>query len=898
MATNTSTGTRSKAKAGAKKDGPGGLEQGSVAREEKAGGMKTSRSGGGESGLAKRFTPASLRRLLESGVRVIEGKMGFYQHHEPFSAISLAAYFTMTARQSWSALDRLADEGLVRWIETENGYDERWQVTRNGLYVVQSYIASKNRVQSKAAAALSVRMSALLHLPSKFEALDGVIGWGPWMNGSEYGPVIIGLEVSDWTGIDAKTRFEMIIAALDGLALEEHMDRRHVPNVVVMGFSAKDGVPWRLRRHKVLGLRKSADAGRAEHGIGELVELDGAQLDVDEAKYQEGVEDLAEKLGLWVRPAEDEDDERRHSRGREADHLSWYDMVRTGFNPFDPDQAKPTEEELSERRRVWGAKAAVTMEVAAVRLSPCGSLRPRRGHKKPSEAPARNRGLLGFAWSEDRDYWRNVDSLRWHLGTREYAPKDLGAHADAMHEAGVTESAVRSYAWLANAERSGRDVVQAFEVLRRGWLTHIGAMQKHDEAVLKRQTRPKVAYFTLFCIGAGEPVPVAMVRQPISQNKAMRDAVSLALMGALRRLFTRYGEPMAKYLGEERGLWSLSWLMCGKRVSTDRERAAYEAATKAAGQTIQFIRINQDRKAIGRFRGMVNEGPVVGFGIESFDPPGDMAINLDWYGEAKKALEVAKRAVGEEFFDDYDSWWIDARKAPLGWVLGELAGEDSVIGRRLRCAIWEPMSGREEPWIQDADRTPTVRALEGGEFEVEVRFTVGSIKWRMKTSDGGRGSSGGGRSQDFGMGYIELSYLDRSWRLPVVAEYERDRDVTLATCLEILNGLNMFNNEDPVATAKEVVPASMWGVKAYRRLVQAEADVRASDLMAKGHSRAEAYEALRIGGEPLQVTLTDEQWLAGMVDSVLSRRNHNSDRWKQGMMDTVMGTVTSDEEGW
>lgn len=76
--------------------------------KKKAASAPSSASGDRDARATPKFSPASLRRLLGAGVRLIEGNMAYHAEHHPFSAITLAAYFSMTARQAWSALDDLA----------------------------------------------------------------------------------------------------------------------------------------------------------------------------------------------------------------------------------------------------------------------------------------------------------------------------------------------------------------------------------------------------------------------------------------------------------------------------------------------------------------------------------------------------------------------------------------------------------------------------------------------------------------------------------------------------------------------------------------------------------------------------------------------------------------------
>ena len=843
--------------------------------------------------MATQVTCSSLRRFIEAGLSSGRRLGGSRPGDRGFSAAEFAHHMRMTTREAWAALDQLATEDLVTWVSTQDGHDERWCLTKTGVYVVETIQKSKNRVQKKAASAICERLTRLSAVLGEFAEIERVVGCGPWLHGQEYGPVVVGLEVDGWGQVPAGQRLEMIVRVLDLLALEGALPRRQLPDVVVMGYDIRNGVPWRLRMHKVIGARVMPPGMKG----GQFVTVERSALDVDEAMYQSELDSLATDLGMW------------HERigSQEEFALRWWDLV-SGVTSLTNEDARV------EARRVWAAKAMIGFEMAAARKAPSAAMSPKRRPKvlpakKRLEDEAERKAKSDF---EREDRWREYD--RWDGAKSRlelnfespgfYVPGGvIGAHADAMYEAGVLETACVSQARALGSRAEESQIWLAYQDLRRQWLDDLRVEReaRSAETPTPTQRKTEVEYLTVFALGMGAPVPFAVVRQPLSQAKALREVLDHIAARCAGRLINVYGKPMYTHLVGDgdpfhRSTHALSFLMWSYRRSNPQEKAMLESVSSKLGRVVNSVRIESSGKTIASLRGLLETEVIEGgCGLETIVEGQDLPIRMHGYQEAKKELEATREAVGPGFFADFSERWLDAQATRLFDALSLLSkSEDHKVGGRLRVALWGRSHGDE------GNGEPRVVQREAGLMEVRAEFKDGSLTWLVR--DGvvapkvvfeRQGVPGPRRyaqlpaEREVDGGVLELRYKGEvvSWPLVGVRRDAKPMGVCLALSEPFLKALLWFCGGDAVQKAKTWVPENLYHVPKVREML-AEARMAEKQQRDEAERLSEADETDSPPSDIVKVLkLTDIQWLAALVDLGLGLSNHEAfAHWGQGAL--------------
>jgi hypothetical protein len=841
--------------------------------------------------MATQVTCSSLRRFIEAGLSSGRRIGGSRPGDRGFSAAEFAHHMRMTTREAWAALDQLAAEDLVTWVSTQDGHDERWCLTKNGVYVVETIQKSKNRVQRKAASAIGERLTSLNAVLGDFAEIGRVVGCGPWLHGHEYGPVIVGLEVDGWGQVPAGQRLEMIVRVLDSLALEGALPRRQLPDVVVIGYDSRNGVPWRLRMHKVIGARVMPPGMKG----GQLVTVERSALDVDESIYQSELDSLATDLGMWNEKA-----------GRQEEFsLRWWDLIGE-VTSLTSEQARV------EARRLLSAKAMIGFEMAAARKAPCAAISPKR---RPKVLPAKQRLEDEAERKEKSDFdkedrWRQ--SHRWDGAKSRlelnfespgfYVPEGvIGAHADAMYESGVLETASVAQARTLGSLVEESEIQLAYQDVRRVWLDDLRVEREARSAATPAppQRKTEVEYLTVFALGLGEPMPVGVVRQPLSQEKALRQVLDLVAAGCARRLVKVYGKRMHTHLvgdGEPfyRSTHDLSFLMWSYRRSTPEEQAMLEGVSSKLGRVVNSVRIDSSGKTTASLRGLLETEVIEGgCGLDTIVEGPDLPIRMHGYQEAKKELDVTREAVGQVFFGDFDERWLDAQRTGLFDALSLLShSQEHKVGRRLRVALW----GRRDE--AQGSGGPRVVQRESGLMEVRAEFKDGSLTWLVrgdvvvpKVVFERKGVPGPRRfaqlpaEREVDGGLLELRYKGEvvSWPLVGVRRDGKPMGVCLALSEPFLKALLWFCGGDAVQKAKTWVPENLYHVPKVREML---AEARRAEKQERDEAErlSEADETDSPPSAVVEVLkLTDIQWLAALVDLGLGLSNHEVfANWRQG----------------
>lgn len=807
-----------------------------------------------------------------------------------FSASSFAFHFRLSGRQAGQALDALAAADLVSWVETRRGYDERWALTRNGLYVTEALVKNHNRVQATAARAIQSRMASLRELGSDFTEVRQVIGWGPWMSRLEYGPVLIGLDVASWASLEPARRLRLIAAVVQKLALHEALPARQVPSVAVLGFEAGSGVPWRLRTHQLLG-----GSGVEPHKLGEMVKkLKRSQLDVDESAYGKHVQDLAVQIGMWSGEGD--------QYGPRVDNLYWWEVSSARFEETKRDLAQGANAALMAIGR-----GQVAAELAAVRLAPCEG-RKAKGRAAPSEQllpdDQENEDDSQTRWGVPT--WARVEGI----GLGGVRLDAIGAHAEAMHERGVLEQASVEHARSMGSKAKAGEIREVYREGLKLWLKGLQQQERINKVAKKPQQKAEVQYITVFTVGLGEPKAIAIVRQPLTQRKAFWSALDAVKTTVLSRSVRKYGEQMMAFLMpegrriENHAFDGMGLLTCAYRPSRPEERDVIDSVAREVGRVVRSIHVDHEGRCIASMRGFFDTEEIKGsHGIDRLEAEPTLPLMIDGYEEAKQLLDEVRKTVGPAFFADFDERWLDPATTGLHRAMLMMSGaEGELMGQRLLGAVWSDVWFDNQVW-PPATAAPSVTRTPQGDVKIVASFPDGSASWEVganlkvvqSDSETFEGRKGWYRADwnTWEVGVLELVHRQEVVRTPLFVRIDQKKETpSLGDALGLLRSMRWLCTEDPVGLSKALVPGHWSRTETFGRLWDEAVDARrrARDAGVEDDRGREDDDRYEVSRQQIasHITLTDVQWMAALIDLALDDY-HSSAVWSRNVLSAALG---------
>lgn len=648
------------------------------------------------------------RRFLDTGLGLLRNEWRPAEG-DVFHAWELASYLRLTALQSFAALDEMNRKQWVAYAG-ERGGVEAWKLTRSGWYARKRHKRDPRIKKAEIPIlekALSVAGERLAH---QHEVLR-VLAFGPWMAGLNLGSIVIGLECSSWASLSPTRRLTLLQEVL--IAMKNPAEAQ----VVVMGYSAFEGIPGRLQIYRNL----------SESGT-RIEEAQHSDLDCGEERYASQLWRDVIDYGMAESVATKE----------EVVHGSpywWWSMQRAPLVDHIYGARAPVQKRQRDPHFV--AKVMVSEELFCTHLfaaEATGTSRKLEQSAEPEDAL--NQGQTELSFLSDR-------SARWNR-------EQVGPIADELIEKGrlVDAPAINPIASWVRDDLDGREELtkQVLYAARRSRLADLGVHAESLEARSEACQPYPVEYFAAFLVGlSDQAVPFAIVRQPSGHRahvkEVWRTVENILIHG--------------KYANAGDASFYAAAAVTRFRPATEAERTALDLATKALGKQVRFMSwqgADELRLHTGRFGEHVVKSDA-GI-IRSMRDLGKLSLTIDQ--DTVQALIKYQRAsaLSPRLSENLREWWIDIQTLTVSQACRMLMKPSSAYANRFVQAIdphhqWqvsESPEGTLEARISCAPMLITLTSLGNseppfiglriGDWGVKKQMIVRSNKFRNSMFSG------------------------------------------------------------------------------------------------------------------------------------------------------------------
>lgn len=627
-----------------------------------------------------RATVSDLRRFLHTGVAMLRDRQYIWGGYDEFTTVEFARYLRLTAKQTFDALEEFRQMGVLGFKGTNVEGFEVWKLTKTGMYATASSGHKRNKFTKALAERAIGRMGEVGKVGARHLVVNRLLCSGPWMRGHSYGPLLIGVEVDDWRSIGVEERLDLIGELISAWELKDAS-----LDVVVMGFSEKNGVPERLAVHSV-----AYESSSKSTSTGEVQTLEKLKLDMHEANYAVELLQDAAAYGLVHKCLEDE-----------ATNMDWWWLHRASSEMFGG-------QELGrERRRAhFDARRMLSIEIFGAMSYPVTGLMPKRGGKEEG---------LDEVVSDERtlEYLKRMGQGGWYDEDRVRVGK-LAAEVDDLVERGQLKRLVWKTEEGKRVERHAEkyymsgDLTAVVLAAREQRLKELGSYR--EEVTRQRKQDPMaVSYYVLYDIASDDtPRPVGLIRQPGGH----RACVDSAMDSYGRTLaHTTLRDCKSRWLR-----WNAGLAMTTMRRATESEIAAFDEACERSGCMLRFILLAPDRTYVGR-KGAYADIPVkMGLRLERVGGEEELGFMFDErYDSVLRAVEEGREEIPRGIAGKLKRWWINARDVKQKAMCEALMGEGA--DARLMAKAIDP-SGT---WSVNRQAAGKFSArYKGQEFAVEL----------------------------------------------------------------------------------------------------------------------------------------------------------------------------------
>jgi hypothetical protein len=612
---------------------------------------------------------SDFRRFLDTGLGVVRNMSSQSAPYEPFKACELAQYLRLSAAESFEELDALSEKGWLTYAGDAEGL-ETWRLTRSGWYAQKKDYGAPRFKKSM----IPVLEKAFDVVGERFgheEGLQQIVAYGPWMTGETHGAAVIGLAFDDWAALKKSRRLDLIEGVLACV-------RSPVApiKIVVMGFNAGNGIPSRLRTHRVLTGRPSTPH-TIKKGLDLEEDLYAAQLRRDVVEYE------------------------MHPPSREDTYGGsiWWDMRDVGhfigtrhalFSGADSGTlveapARPARDPHRHAKSMLGEEYFCVSHLPALARKPKRSIE----RSEPPDDPRRE-GATWWSLLQKRHSYGQLDY---------FAVKGLPSLADELCEKGLLDRATKlnptAAALAVDLDGGERSAVR---------LLYAAAEQHRNEIALiatakTEKTSPPpqpVQYFVGFIVGLKRPLPFAIVRQPARHSAYLREAYRLVVNALVD----------SKLVHVRDAAYDICAVATRFRSASDGEIAIFDRYSKAAGKQVRYIvQLGKADATVvtGRFETVIVKNDV-GIGAML---PGTLPAYID--DEESRTLEKIQKArehIDKDFYDELMHWCFDPKKLKISTACQMLSEPRSESDRRFTAAF-----DRERAWQfeRNHDNTFTAR---------------------------------------------------------------------------------------------------------------------------------------------------------------------------------------------